>query len=287
MERSLRISEHLKNSQLGIGNLNATHNLALLEKFSLEGGGRYGFEPPGRFEPLVEIDDEWHEPELLHGDRVIPIGGRASERGEVPIPGENALLPDESGIERRGLITLMATAGVMSIRTQTPTAPYFDDDGVERYHTFDISFRTKNGRKVATAIKPERRREEVVDIIKRIKVHPDFDMLADDAVVLTDLDIDEGPYSDAWSIFMERLCFDPVEYMRALRDVSRINGEVRFAALLKGALSEAARRTAIWNLIYSGCLVPVHREPITDRSMLRKITPVVQAELLEPRRATP
>jgi hypothetical protein len=284
MERSLRISEHLKNSQLGISDFNLTHNLALLEKFSLEGGGRHGYQPPSRFEPLLESDAEWHEPVLLHGDRVVPIGGRSSERGEVPLIGENAALPDESGIEREVLICLQATRTVSSIRAQLPTAPHFDEFGVEHYHTFDFSYRTKSGRRVGLAVKAAHKKEEVKETLDNVKVHPDFDILLDKVAVITDLDVAGGPFANAWTIFMERLNFDPAEYRKALLMISKIRGEVRFASLLKDAPSEGARRTAIWNLIYTGCLFPVHTGPITDRSMLRAELKFIAQEFANARR---
>jgi hypothetical protein len=224
MERSLRISEHLNNSQLGISDFNLTHNLALLKKFSLEGGGRHGYQPPSRFEPLLESEVEWHEPVLLHGDRVVPIGGRSSEKGEVPLIGENVALPDESGIEREVLICLQATRGVSAIRAQKPTAPYFDAFGVEHYHTVDFSYRTKSGRKVGLAVKPLHKKDEVQDTLDRIKVHPDFDMLLDKVVVITDLDVSGGPFANAWTVFMERLNFDPAEYRKTLLMISKIRG---------------------------------------------------------------
>jgi hypothetical protein len=82
----------------------------------------------------------------------------------------------------------------------------------------------------------------------------------------------DNDYNAGW-ILRARRTFNRLEYQAALDRIEGIHGSVRFHDLLIGAPFEGGRRTAIWNLIDEGILVPDERGKISDLSFLHRDDP--------------
>lgn len=198
----------------------------------------------------------WREPVLLRGAREVPTGGRGSERGESPVPEENASISHESRGERDAQTLLRALPGVRRLHPQTPAAPYFDDDGKRHHHIFDYQVEMWSGDTYAAAVKPSDKAKALDDELKRVCAYPRKLGVAG-VILLTDASVTEEACHNARNIIWERMCFDQEEYDLALSEVMSIQGEVLFHDLLPRDGPTATRRTAIWNLIDRCVLRPV------------------------------
>ncbi len=144
----------------------------------------------------VQALKTYEPPAPSKATRRIARRSRASLRGELvaQLPADNRprRIVFESKLEHRFLLLTLARRDVHDIWDQPPAIAYRDARGRRRTHTFDFLVTFESGRRIATAIKPEKlvhkRRflEELQSI--RSAVRPDF---ADDVVLVTDRQIDK------------------------------------------------------------------------------------------------
>lgn len=214
--------------------------------------------------------DQWMEAAPSNGMRSVDHVSKASFRGHVPYRGQNSSLSAESMIEARLAKILQVHRSVIEIRSQYPRVQYLDD-GKLRETVFDFWVKLSNQQRVAVAVKPACRVRSS-GILRTLKLVSDQEIggYADAVALFTDARaglVDE--YNAAW-ILRSRRMFSQSEYEQALERIGVVHGSTRFHDLLAGAECQAARRTAIWNLIDRGELEPEENGRIEDLSWLRR-----------------
>jgi|GEM_PF-1414896 len=220
----------------------------------------------------LDIGEVWMEATPSSGLRSVDHVSKSSFRGHVPYRGQNSSLSAESMIEARLAKILQVHRSVIEIRSQYPRVQYVDD-GTLRETVFDFWVMLSNQQRVAVAVKPARKVRSS-GILRTLRLVSDQGIggYADAVALFTDARAGlDDEYNAAW-ILRSRRMFSQAEYDHALERVSVVHGSTRFHDLLAGAACQAARRTAIWNLIDQGELEPEEHGRIEDLSWLRRST---------------
>ncbi|MBN8242363.1 hypothetical protein JF546_05010 [Nitratireductor aquimarinus] len=165
----------------------------------------------------------------------------------------------ESLLELRVSYLLQTWRDVREIHSQYPRVTFVDAEGKTRTHTFDFYVVFEDGRRLAIAVKMNRKRAEMLEMLARIEAegicHNGGRRLADETRLMTEKDGNVASFHNCSEILAARETHDPVA-VEELRQIIRCTtGRIRFATLLSGCRDVAARRAAVWHLIDLGELV--------------------------------
>lgn len=175
----------------------------------------------------------------------------------------------DSEIEHRCLLRLMTRRDIAEIHSQALLFNYHDAQRKPHEHTIDYLIIYKDGWRVGIVIKPERKRDEMEDLIERIKVDPSSAQV-DDFQFLSETYGSIEAAENADFIFWSRE-FEIDQEVSDLLDIVRtINGYVRFGDLLRSCRNIDERRVAVWRLIDLGVLISPTGERITELTYLAR-----------------
>lgn len=170
------------------------------------------------------------------------------------------ILWHESLLELRISYLLQTWKSVREIHSQYPRVTYVDADGRTRTHTFDYYVVFEDGRRLAIAVKMNRKRASMLDMLTRIEndgiSHKGGRRLADETRLMTEKDGTVASFHNCSEILASRETCDPAAADELRKIVRRMTGRFRFMTLLSGCQNVAARRAAIWHLIDLGELLP-------------------------------
>ncbi|WP_245505713.1 TnsA endonuclease N-terminal domain-containing protein [Rhizobium sullae] len=170
------------------------------------------------------------------------------------------ILWHESLLELRVSYLLQTWHKVREIQSQYPRVTYIDAEGKTRTHTFDYYVVFEDGRRLAIAVKMDRKRAMMLDMLARIEEagisEKDGRRLADETRLMTERDGTVASFHNCSEILASRETCDPAAEDELREIVRRMTGRFRFMTLLSGCQNVAARRAAIWRLIDLGELVP-------------------------------
>lgn len=226
----------------------------------------------------VPSETVWAKPtERPHYSDVLPSSGLRKPslkspknyRGTQPSLDGQRIMYFESGVELKGGRIFRTSPDVVELREQWPKIHYIGSDGRRHYHIFDYWVCLKCGTRIAIAAKPlevliKTGTLQILRLIQRMGI-PQY---ADKVTFMTEhFATDEADANAAW-ILVSRKKYNEEEFYLAYAMVERLTGTVRFYDLLREAPVVGHRRTAIWNLIDAGVLMPVHPGRIDDNSLL-------------------
>lgn len=186
------------------------------------------------------------------------------------------ILFHESLLELRVSYRLQTWHGVREIHSQYPRVTYIDDDGRTRSHTFDYFVVFENGWRLAIAVKMDRKRHLMLDMLSRIEEggisEKDGPRLADETRLMTERDGSVASFHNCSEILASRETCSPAAECELREIVCRMTGRFRFMALLSSSRNAAARRAAVWRLIDLGELVPEGTGLINELTFLVRDT---------------
>jgi hypothetical protein len=193
---------------------------------------------------------------------------KASARGFSIFKG--VIVQHESELEHSTSLCLQARIGVTKIYSQSPRFPWADDNGGMHQHTADYYAEFESGYKVAFVVKHEDKREQMLDLIKRIKAQG-LNGVVDDVRLVTETYASRERTENARTILWSRHFHDHLDVQALLNIIGPAETWVRFGDLLSGANDRRARWIAIWRLIDMGILVSTTGEKITEVTWLRRV----------------
>ncbi|WP_426231653.1 hypothetical protein [Pararhizobium sp. DWP3-4] len=211
----------------------------------------------------------WNPPSYGLASRLPPSKSAKTARGSVAY-GDH-VIPFESELEHRILLTLMARTDVADIQGQYPVLRFVDANGKTCKHTADFCVRFTDGYEVAVVVKMERKRADMLLLIERMKAYG-TDGAVDDIRFLSEKNGSFEAAANARNVLWSRKWHDQNEIEQVLNLLKKLQGFFRFGDLLWGCGNMSARRVAIWRLIDQGILVSTTGEEITELTWLRKIT---------------
>ncbi|WP_313199109.1 hypothetical protein [Rhizobium sp.] len=194
---------------------------------------------------------------------------KASARGFCIF--KDVIVQHESELEHSTSLCIQARIGVTKIYSQYPRLPWADDKGVMHQHTADYFAEFQSGYKIAFVVKNEAKREQMLDLIKRIKAHG-LNGIVDDVRLVTETYASRERTENARAILWSRHFHDDLDVQALLNIIGPAETWVRFGDLLSGSNDRRARRIAIWRLIDMGILVSTTGEKITEVTWLRRVT---------------
>ena len=218
----------------------------------------------------------WHEPDHGLALRVPALKQAKTTRGHI-LHGDTVVY-HESRLEHRVSKVLQTYRGLRRLVSQYPKLEYVDDNGVSHHHTCDYFIELEDGMRLAIAVKYERKREEMLDLLDRIcangitAVSKDGRRTpgaADAMVLVTDAQATDDAFENAFFILASRDHHDETECAVLHDIVQKLSGTFRFGTLLLNYWPRAKRRTAIWRLLDLGMLHPVNPGRIDELSWLR------------------
>ncbi|MEH2698495.1 hypothetical protein DXU03_15075 [Rhizobium johnstonii] len=163
----------------------------------------------------------------------------------------------------------MTRQDIAEIHSQALLFNYKDAEGKLREHTIDYLIIYKDGWRDGIVIKPERRRDEMEDLIERFKAHPSSAQV-DGFQYLSETYGSIEAAENADFIFWSRDFDIDHEVADLLEIVRTINGYVRFGDLMRSCRDIDERRVAIWRLIDLGVLFSPTGERITELTFLAR-----------------
>jgi|GEM_PF-1274916 len=232
----------------------------------------YGAAVAARPEPPMP----WHEPDHGLALRVPALKQAKTTRGHV-LHG-STIVYHESRLEHRVSKVLQTYRGLKRLISQYPKVEYVDDDGIIHEHTCDYFIELEDSTRLAIAVKYERKREEMLDLLDRIcangitAVGEDGELtpgIADAMVLVTDAQATDEAFDNAFFILSSRDHHDETECAILHDIVRKLPGTFRFGTLLLNCSPRAKRRTAIWRLLDLGLVHPVSSGRIDELSWLR------------------
>ena len=212
----------------------------------------------------------WIPPSKSRASRLPAARSRSSCRGYIVNPRTNRELVYESSLEADLLYILLVHRDVDDIHDQPPAVSYVDAEGKRRKHTFDFRVHLHDGRKIAIAVKPERRVrssgiERTLELIRQQVT--DF---ADQYQLRTERSITVDRSYNAKLTFRARKMRDTTADEKILRMINKCQGARTIRALLEHASLNSHDFNAVVNLIGDGVLKHVSSGRITRDSFVRK-----------------
>ncbi|WP_404976398.1 Tn7 transposase TnsA N-terminal domain-containing protein [Agrobacterium larrymoorei] len=190
--------------------------------------------------------------------RSPPLKQAKTSRGHSIYRG--IILWHESLLELRVSYLLQTWKNVREIHSQYPRVTYIDADGKTCKHTFDYYVVYEDGRRLAIAVKMNRKRAAMLDMLARIEAggitHKRGPRLADETRLMTEKDGNVASFHNCSEILAARETYSDASVEELREIVRRMTGRFRFMTLLSGCRNVAVRRSAIWRLIDLGDLVP-------------------------------
>ncbi|MGJ7038918.1 MULTISPECIES: hypothetical protein [Shinella] len=265
MRHTHKISKYIKMKRVGLGSLAFPSSLSNDGACSSGTGSNESYERT----PFVE-------PSPARATRKPALKQAKTNRGHSVFG--NIVVYHESGLEQRVSSLLRTYRNIKTLMSQYPRVEYFDDEGIRHQHTFDYFVELTDGTRIGVAVKPSRKRDEMKDLLKRIRDNGITGVgtggrrttaVVDAIILVTEHEATYDLFENTYFILMSRSHHDDAE-VRQLRNVlEKMPGQVRFGHLLLDCSSRRTRRTAIWRLIDLGFLQPVNLGRIDELSWLR------------------
>jgi hypothetical protein len=265
MRHTHKIAKYIKMKQAGLG------SLAFPSMGTINGSWSTEEVATERFTTLPFI-----EPSPGRAMRKPALKQAKTNRGHSIFG--NVVVYHESGLEQRVSALLRTYRDVKRLVSQYPRVEYFDKDRTRREHTFDYSIELVDGTRIAIAVKPSRKREEMADLLERIRDNGIIGLgtggrrtpnIVDAVMLATDTDATYELFENTYFILASRDHHDEAEAAHLHDIVRHLPGQFRFGSLLLNCPSRSKRRTAIWRLIDFGVLEPVVLGRIDELSWLR------------------
>lgn len=262
-----------------------THRIAKFIKLKQAGLGVLAFpasaptyDPPSAHGPAVSVEPQVPFTTPNHGPaaRTPALKQAKTNRGHSVF--RDTVVYHESGLEQRVSLLLRTYRRLKRLVSQYPVVEYIDDDGVSRNHTFDYLIELVDGTRIAIAVKPARKREEMTTLLDRIRANGITGIgkggrrtpgIVDAIMLATDAEATYELCENAYFILASRDHHDEAEVVRLYDLLNGLPGQFRFGQLLLNCASRGKRRTAIWRLIDLGVLEPVSSGRIDELSWLR------------------
>ncbi|EJC80815.1 TnsA endonuclease [Rhizobium leguminosarum bv. trifolii WSM2297] len=175
----------------------------------------------------------------------------------------------DSAIEHRCLLRFMTRHDIAEIHSQALLFHYHDDDEKLHKHTIDYLLIYKDGWKDAIVVKPERKRDEMDDLIERMKAHPSSAQVNGFQFLSETYGTIEAAENADFILWSRDFQIDH-EVADLLEIVRTIDGYVRFGDLMRSCHDIDERRVAIWRLIDLGVLFSPTGERITELTYLAR-----------------
>lgn len=218
----------------------------------------------------------WREPDHGLAVRVPALKQAKTARGHSFH--RDTVVYHESELEYRVNAVLKTYRGLARLISQYPKVEYVDKDGVSREHTFDYYIELDDGTRIAIAVKYERKRQEMLDLLDRICANGIIGVakggkrvpgVADAVALVTNATATQEIFENAFFILTSRNHHDDGECAAVMDIVQKLPESFRFGNLLTNCGPRADRRTAIWRLIDLGHLEPISVGRIDELSWLR------------------
>jgi hypothetical protein len=229
--------------------------------------GTASFEQVFRPDQHNHVQPFWNEPTAGRASRKPADKQAKTARGFTIFNG--VIVWHESQLERRVSKILQARNDTVAVESQCPVVHHYDDDGVLHQHTCDFFVTLNDGREIAVIVKHEMKREQMLEMIKRIKAGPSCHKFDDIRLITEKYATHEGA-ENANNILLSRNFHNGAEVQALSEIVDQMKGNFRFGDLMRKCSDEQRRRAAIWRLIDSGHLISHPGEKITELSWLSK-----------------
>lgn len=230
-------------------------------------------------QPSHEYPRGFRPPLPSTAERSVALTSRAHFCGHIVIgdgSGRGAIagLPErivqvESNLELKWCLCLSLRPDIADLREQVGF-DWFDEDGVERRHYFDLVVTRTDGVRIACAIRPAARTDgrfgRQMPLIADQARAKGF---ADDVRLLTDKDLDAVELHNAWLLHGVRAGDPPADAVAA-EVVAGMSGTASLADLTARTGLGTAGSRALLRLVRSGHLRPLRAEQITSATILYK-----------------
>lgn len=238
MRHTIKVAKHLYLKRAGLGELSFPGLDASHESVTPPSPTFTSYRPatnqvPGSDLPWREID---------HGlaVRVPALRQAKTARGHTIF--RHTVVYHESELEHRVSTILQTYRGLARLISQYPKVEYVDADGVVRQHTFDYFIELDDGTRIAIAVKYERKREEMLNVLDRICANgitgignggKRLPSVADAVALVTNSQATQEAFENAFFILASRTQHDQAECDALLELLRQMPPTFRFGHLLK------------------------------------------------------
>jgi hypothetical protein len=274
MRHNHKITKHVYLKRAGLGALSFPERDLSHESFCPPPQTFFNYRPATSPVPGSKV--AWRE--IHHGlaIRVPALRQAKTARGHTIF--RDTVVYHESELEHRVSTILQTYRGLARLISQYPKVEYVDAEGVVRQHTFDYFIELDDGTRIAIAVKYERKREEMLDMLDRICANGITGIgnggkrvpgVADAVALVTNNQATQEAFENAFFILTSRVQHDQVQCDTLQELLQRMPQTFRFGQLLNKCWPRAKRRTAIWRFLDVGILEPVAAGRIDELSWLR------------------
>lgn len=274
MRHHHKITKHLYLKRVGLSELSFPGRNLTHESVSPAPSTFFNYRPASSPVPGSKL--AWREANHGLAVRVPALKQAKTARGHTDY--RDTVVYHESELEHRVSTVLQTYRGLARLISQYPKVEYADDDGVIHEHTFDYFIELEDGTRIAIAVKYERKRTEMLDLLGRIcangitgvsKTGKRVRGIADGVALVTDAQATHEAFENAYFLLSSRTQHDQAECALLHDIVQKMPDTFRFGHLLTNCWPRAKRRTAIWRLLDLGVLKPVAAGRIDELSWLR------------------
>lgn len=203
---------------------------------------------PARYDTLETL---WQDPAPSLATRNISRRSKGSGRAVVVGGLDHREIHCESLLEANVLATLLADKQrVLDVQEQPGVVAYVDIEGRDRAHYFDFLVTMRDGRRIAIAVKPEKR---------SARLENDFDQIiryagpfADAYLLVTDTSLTEHSVYNAWLILAARRDHNPEADAKVSAVAASLHGQIAIEDLVDACDIGAPAFHAIVRLIDNG-----------------------------------
>lgn len=268
-----KVSKHLLLKRAGLQGLSFP-GAAIAEESPAwpRGATFYALPEPDRMMPRTT----WVEPDHGLAVRVPPLKQATTARGHIF--NTDTVVYHESELEHRVSIVLKTYRGLAHLVSQYPKVQFKDNNGDTHTHTFDYFIQLECGTRIAIAVKYNRKREEMLQVLDQIAASGITGVgkngqltpgVADAVALVTETEATFDAFENAYFLLRSRDHHNDAECDAALSDAESLEARFRFGELLLNCWPRAKRRTAIWRLLDMGLLVPMDSGRIDELTWLR------------------
>lgn len=274
MRHNHKITKHLYLKRAGLSALSFPERDLSHESFSPSPPTFFNYRPATSPVPGSKI--AWREANHGLAVRVPALKQAKTARGHTDY--RDTVVYHESELEHRVSTVLQTYRGLSRLVSQYPKVEYADDDGVIHEHTFDYFIELEDGTRIAIAVKYERKRSEMLDLLDRIcangitgvsKTGQRVRGIADGVALVTNARATHESFENSYFLLSSRTQHDQSECDALHHILQEMPTTFRFGHLLTNCGLRAKRRTAIWRFLDLGILEPVATGRIDELSWLR------------------
>lgn len=217
--------------------------------------------------PTVRRELYWNPPGPGFATRRPPLKQARTARGWTIFNG--IVVYHESELEHRVSLRIQSRNDVAQLHSQFPVFSFTDAEGKCHRHTADFYVVYKDGFRQAILVKHENKREEMLALIERIKLHSSSAQV-DGIHLLTEKYGSIDAFENASFILWSRRHHDEQQADILLELVFGMPERFRFGELLRNCECRRQRRVALWRLIDLGILIPLTDGKIDELTWLAK-----------------